>query len=298
LISDIDLGSTNAFWAFVDKIPLFIYQLMLGVGVGIIVGLILLKYMRKNYSHQFSPVAVITATLIAYLFAEQMNGNGVLAVAVMSFMFGNVYVKGKPQLEEFSGMLTNALEILVFVLLGIVIKVPLSLVFIIKSLLLFVILIAVRAIAVNISLRKDDYSAKEKLFISLNMPKGIALAAPALLLSTYPYYSLYVTLQLVVMFIIYSMLLSFIIDFYAKKMLSDSKDDKMLSANSHMRIVGPLVSGRGPASERKRGKSSKKAAGKKAAKSSKKRKAIKKAKKASAKKKITKNKAKKTKRKK
>lgn len=239
LIVDVDFGAKSAFWAIIDKTPLFIYQILLGVGVGIMVGLVILKYMKKNYSHQMSPVAIITSVLIAYLLAEQLGANGIIAVAAMSFLFGNVYVSGKQQLEEFSSMFANALEIMVFILLGIVVRISISVGFVLKSLLLFAILILLRAAAVHFSLKKENYTSKDKWFISLNMPKGFALAAVALVLASYPYFGLDIVLQLVVMFIIYSLVLSFVVDFHAKKFLHTGAKEKQVLVSAHAKSEKP-----------------------------------------------------------
>jgi NhaP-type Na+/H+ or K+/H+ antiporter len=244
LIADVDFGAKSAFWAIIDKTPLFIYQLLLGLGVGIMVGVVILKYMKKSYSRQLSPVAIITSVLISYILAEQLGGNGMIAVATMSFLFGNVYVSGKQQLEEFSSMFANALEIMIFIMLGIVVRIPISLGFVLKSLLLFMVFVLIRAAAVHIALKKEDYRSKEKWFISLNMPKGLALAAVALVLATYPYFSLDIVLQLTVMFIIYSLVLSFAVDFRAKKFLHSGTEEKTIIVSECFKSGKPIASAR------------------------------------------------------
>ncbi len=268
LIADVDFGAKSAFWAIIDQTPLFIYQLFLGLGVGIMVGVVILKYMRKSYSHQFSPIAIITSVLLSYILAEQLGGNGMIAVAAMSFIFGNVFVSGKQQLEEFSSMFANALEIIVFILLGIVVRIPISLSFILKSLLLFVVFVLVRAAAVHLSLKKEHYSSREKWFISLNMPKGIALAAVALVLATYPYFSLNIVLELSVMFIIYSLLLSFIVDFHAKDFLhGEVTEEKHALVAAHARKEKLVSSAKNKRAAPKKKRAKKGKSGKKSKKS-------------------------------
>jgi NhaP-type Na+/H+ or K+/H+ antiporter len=94
-------------------------------------------------------------------------------------MFGNIYIKEKWKLHEFSGMLANSIEILVFVLLGIAIAVPISYQFILKSVLLFAIYLAIRFAAVMIAHNKE----KHKLLLTLAAPQGIGMAAVALMLA-------------------------------------------------------------------------------------------------------------------
>ncbi|MFH0869704.1 MAG: cation:proton antiporter [archaeon] len=219
-INDLNFGANNEPLEIMSQLPVLFYQLAIGVGVGLVLGLVLLKLMRKKYSMQLSPIALVTITIIAFLFTERIGGNGALAVATMGFLFGNIYVTGKPQLEEFSTMLTNAVEILMFVMAGIIIKLPLTGEFITKSMLLFLVLVVIRMIAVHISLKKEDYTHKEKMFIAFNMPKGFAVIVVAVVLSAYDHPQfITIILQLAIAFTVYSLLLSTILDLHFRKFM-------------------------------------------------------------------------------
>ncbi|KYK26252.1 hypothetical protein AYK26_05590 [Euryarchaeota archaeon SM23-78] len=252
LINILQLGQGDFVSSFIAQIPAFLAQIVVGIGSGLVIGLIVFKTMQKAYSHQFSPVAIITATLLAYILAENLRGNGVLAVATLGLMFGNFYVKEKGQLQEFSYMLSNALEILVFVLVGLIIKFPLTISFFIKSFLLFCLLILARAGAVFVSLKKTDYSLKEKLFLSLNMPKGIAVAVVA-----FTFFSLYeeafiqlgVILNLILVFMIYSLVLSAVVERLSKKFISI---DANASAELEEEIPHPKLKSENKASKSKK----------------------------------------------
>jgi len=228
LINNLQLGKGDFISSFIAQIPAFLAQIIVGVGAGVVIGLIVFKTMQKVYSHQFSPVGIITATLLAYILAENLQGNGVLAVATLGLLFGNLYVKEKTQLQEFSYMLSNALEILVFVLVGLIIKFPLTSAFFFKSFFLFCLLVLSRTASVFIALKKEDYSFKEKLFISLNMPKGIAVAVVAFTFSLYKVAQMGMMLSLILVFIIYSLVLSSVIDRFSKKFIRvDVKSPKI-----------------------------------------------------------------------
>jgi len=219
-INDLNFGARNEPLEIMSHLPVLFYQLAIGVGVGLVLGLILLKLMRKKYSMQLSPIALVTITLVAFLFTERIGGNGVLAVATMGFLFGNIYVTGKPQLEEFSTMLTNAVEILMFVMAGIIIKLPLTGEFITKSMLLFLALMIIRMVAVHISLKKEDYTPREKMFIAFNMPKGFAVIVVAVVLAAYDHPKFITTiLQLMIAFAVYSLLLSTILDLHFRRFM-------------------------------------------------------------------------------
>ncbi len=168
---------------FMQQFGPFLQQFVSGIGAGILVGIIVFKVMRKKYSATLSPLAIITAALLTYILAENLGGNGVLAVTVMGVMFGSFYVKEKAQLHEFSSMFANSLEILVFVLIGLLIDFPLSSDFIIKSIFLFIIFIIIRFLAIMLNFSHSDFTLKEKIFMSLNVQKGIAVAVVAFTLS-------------------------------------------------------------------------------------------------------------------
>ena len=150
--------------------------------------------------------------------AENLGGNGVLAVTSAGLFFGNIYVKHKVQLEEFSLLFSTFLEILVFVLVGLLISVPLTIDFFVKTGGLFLIYLFIRFITTEISFRKEDFNLKEKIFIALNAPKGIAVAV---VVATLFIYSVPETVAFIpgiktmldvsLIFMIYSILISSII---------------------------------------------------------------------------------------
>jgi cell volume regulation protein A len=191
-----------------EVIKLFSLQIVAGMGAGILVGIIVFKTMSKKYSEMLSPIAVITAALLTYILADYLGGNGVLAVTTLGLFFGNIYIKEKATLHEFSGMFANSLEILVFILIGLIISVPLSADFFVKSLLLFIIYLMIRYVSIFFVFPNSDYDRKEKLFMALNAPKGIAVAVIAFTLTTYNIPGLKGVLDLILVFMLYSIILS------------------------------------------------------------------------------------------
>lgn len=205
------------FSKFIEQIAPFLQQIVSGIGAGILVGIVVFKLMRKQYSETLSPLAIITAALMTYILAENLGGNGVLAVTVMGLIFGSFYVKEKVQLQEFSSIFANSLEILVFVLVGMIINIPFTLNFFTKSLSLFFILLLIRFTSINITFIKEDYNIKEKIFMTLNVQKGIAVAVIAFTLFTrysdktsflYNMQGVPEILNLTLIFMIYSIIIS------------------------------------------------------------------------------------------
>jgi len=179
---------TINFVDFLQQVLGVIQQFVTGIGAGVVIGLVIFKIMKKYYSQMLSPLLLITSTLLTYILAENLSGNGVLAVTVLGLFFGNFYVKKKEILFEFSSIFGNSLMILVFVLVGLGIPLPFNDTgFIGRSLLLFAVYIGIRSMAVFISTMNTDYSAKEKIFLTLNIPKGIAVAVIVFSLLSYTF---------------------------------------------------------------------------------------------------------------
>lgn len=193
---------------FIEQIGPFVLQFVVGIGTGVLIGFIMFKFMRKQYSVVLSPLAVITSALLAYTIAESLGGSGVLAVMSMGLLFGNVYVRQKFQLREFASVFSNGLEILVFVLIGTVIMIPFSLDFFIRSISLFLLYLLIRFFSIGFSLRGMNFTIKEKIFMSLNVQKGIAVAVVVFSLWTLDIEGMDTILNLVLSFMLYSIILS------------------------------------------------------------------------------------------
>ncbi len=199
------------FSKFVEQIGPFIQQFVTGIGSGILIGLVIFRVMKKNYSETLSPLTIITSALLTYILAENLGGNGVLAVTTMGLFFGNVHVTHKLQLRGVSAFFANSLEILVFILVGSIIKIPFNFVFILKSILLFVVYLFIRYVAISFSLKTLQYNLKERMFMTFNVQKGIAVAVVAFTLTTLYIEGIDVILHLTLLFMLYSIILSTVI---------------------------------------------------------------------------------------
>jgi len=207
LILDIMIGNS----LYPDSIVSFLYFIQhaaVGIGIGIFLALVFFKFLKKYYSEKLFPLAIIVSAFLSFVMAENLQGNGVLAVATLAIFFGNMYLKGKPILEEFSEILFTSLEILVFVLLGFMIKIEFTFAFFMKSLLVFIAILAIRYVSVLIAFPNDEFTKKEKLVLALNASKGVSIAvlAFALLLEGIAGFDL--ALNLIFLIIIYSLALS------------------------------------------------------------------------------------------
>ena len=206
---NINLG---VFSRFLEQGIPFLQQIVTGIGAGVVLGVIVFKLMKKFYSEELSPLAVMVTALLGYVLAENLGGNGVLAVTTLGVMFGNMYLKEKTSLKEFSSIFSNALEILVFVLLGFMIPIVFSWQFFLKSLLIFAIIILIRHIAILITFRREKtFTARNKIFMAMNASKGIAVAVIALSFSLRNIAGMNIILDLILIMMIYSIVLSTIV---------------------------------------------------------------------------------------
>lgn len=215
------LGDVFVIETFIDQLSPFLLNIIVGIGTGIIAGIILMKIMKDSYSNKLSPLAIFVGALFTYVLAENLSGSGVLAVTSLGLVFGNTYIKKRVQLQEFSSILSITLQILVFVLVGLILNIPLTWEYIIKSISLFIIYLFVRYLSVEISFKELKF--KEKIFMTLNVSKGIAVAVMTFSLSMLPIFQDGIVLDLVLTFLLYSLILASIVSSFSKKLLNLDK---------------------------------------------------------------------------
>jgi NhaP-type Na+/H+ or K+/H+ antiporter len=191
----------------IEQIAPFFQQIVAGIGAGVVIGMILFKIMSRFYSDTLSPLSIIAAALLSYILAENLGGNGVLGVMSAGLIFGNLHIKQKVELQEFAGLFATFLEILVFVLVGVIVKVPLTTWFFISSITLFGLYLIIRYFAIQISF-KETFNLKEKIFLTLITPKGIAVATIVFSFTTITLDGMTQLLNLIMIFMIYSILVS------------------------------------------------------------------------------------------
>lgn len=200
---------------FIEQIIPFLQQIVTGIGAGVLIGLLMFKLMKKWYSETLSPMALIVAALLTYVLAENLGGNGVLAVTTMGLLFGSVYLKQKESITGFSTMFSNSLEILLFILVGLIVTIPLTLNFMVFSIGLFLIYLCARYFAVQMSFGRE-FSLKEKIFMTLDSPKGIAVAVVVFMLATRNVAGIGRINDLILAFMLYSIIVSSVVAKFSK----------------------------------------------------------------------------------
>ena len=220
----------------------FAQNIMTGIGTGLVLGLIVFRLMKKNYIWNLSSLVLIAVALIAYSLAEFIGGSGVLAVTTLGMVFAVSVIREKVELEKFSGIFTNFLRIIAFILVGLIIKEPLAkagfdALFIIKSILLFIVYIMIRYLAVRIASYHLNLSSKEKWYMALNVSKGMSVAIIIFILSKIEIPGLVTVLTLSFLFMIYSIVVASITTRFAGHFLGKNVELKQLK---HPKVETPM----------------------------------------------------------
>ena len=203
----------------------FLNQFVYAVFVGVVFGFLIVFILKKSNLGNLNYIILITSAIITYVLAEYLKGNGILAVTIFGLIFGNYHFKKKLIYEKFVSIFSDALRIIVFILLGMIIVLPKDNIFIIKGTFLFLIYLLVRFLAVSISLK--EFRLKEKIFMCLNVPKGIDVAVIILMIISGAYSGiggLTTVVSLSLLFILYSIVLSTIATRLEEYFLSYDKD--------------------------------------------------------------------------
>ncbi|NTV23599.1 MAG: hypothetical protein HGA85_04455 [Nanoarchaeota archaeon] len=156
--------------------PLALY-LLTGAACGIAIGLLMLRIFRKLPQGKASTLILLAFALLDYAIADSLGGSGIISVAITGFMIGNFIRLGRRLDEPSTAMIAKVAEIIVFLFIGAYIPTALSLGFLMRSMAVFAVIMALRFAAVVLSFYREKYSAKEKAILILNYYPGLASAA-------------------------------------------------------------------------------------------------------------------------
>ena len=191
-----------------DVVNSFIQQVAFGIFSGILIGFIAFNLLKIIYSNEdnISPLILVALALGTFVLTEGFNGDGILAVTSLAIMFANAPIREKFELQKFSSLFANFLRVVLFILLGLIIKLHFDFNFIINSFALFLILLIIRYISVEISCANSNFTLREKLFMTLNVPKGITTAILLVIIGQL-FLADEIILNLGLMFVLYSVII-------------------------------------------------------------------------------------------
>ena len=209
--------------SIMEQLVPFIMKFIVGLGAGVFVGIILFKIMQRAYTDIYTSLAVIIAALLSYVLAENLGGSGVLAVTALGLFFGKTLEKQRTTLLSVETVLAKAMFIFVFMLLGLIVHIPLTKDFFLQSLAIFGIYLVIRFFGIIICTRKT-LNFKEKFFMTLNSPKGIATATVVFILAVYTDIAgLRIILDMTLAIVLYSIVLSSIMMALSKWFIENEK---------------------------------------------------------------------------
>ena len=177
------LSNKNA--SYIELIPMFFQQMILGSIIGYLMGVgmhKILNWIRLEFEGLYS-VLLITMMLFTFSFSDFVGGNGFLAVYISAIILGNKnFIHKKSLIKHFDGQ-AWLMQGIMFITLGLLVFPKQLIPYIGIGLLISLVLIVVaRPISVFVSLFPFNVSNRKKLFISW---VGLRGAVP-IVLATFP----------------------------------------------------------------------------------------------------------------
>lgn len=178
------LGKSSASW--VSILPMFALQMSVGAIMGFATGKAVIFFLNrlKLETEGLYPVATIAGVLFGYAATNRLHGSGFLAVYVTGIVMGNVDFIHKRSLMRFHDGLAWLMQIVMFLVLGMLVfpsrLLPVAGVSLLIS--LFLMLVA-RPAAVFIALALARMQFRQKVLIAW---VGLRGAVP-IVLATFPY---------------------------------------------------------------------------------------------------------------
>ncbi|KEZ47014.1 MULTISPECIES: potassium/proton antiporter [Metabacillus] len=170
---------------FFGLILRFFWEMGFGLAAGLLFGKLAVWVINKINldSSGLYPVLSLAMAVLTYALTTAANASGLLAVYVMAVIVGNSDLTFRHSIIRFNEGLAWMMQILMFILLGLLVF-PNQLVDIVWEglLLSIVLMIVARPAGVFLSMIASKFSLKEKLFISW---AGLRGAVP-IVLATYP----------------------------------------------------------------------------------------------------------------
>lgn len=170
----------------VDWIIYFIKQFTIGGAIGIICGYLFPKICDKIKLSQIGlyPLISISWVFIIFGLSVALGGNGYLSIYIAGILTNSYEFPNKQNITSFHDSIAWLMQVLVFLLLGLLVfPSDLKSVALESLILTFILIVFARPFSIFATLIKSKYNTKEKIYISW---VGLRGAVP-IILATYPY---------------------------------------------------------------------------------------------------------------
>jgi NhaP-type Na+/H+ and K+/H+ antiporter len=230
LIALVIRNSHFSFTYFSTQLLPFFEEIFMSVGLGLLIGIVffrginalVIKYDRfinqtytlKKYTHYYFILAMVSV-LITYVLSGHLRADPFLSVATTAFIFGYVFVKNRNELQEYPRPVIVFIEIAVFVLLGFLVRLPVTGAFYLTALYVYLMYLVVRYLVVYFCL-KDVHSIKERIFITFNNPQSITTGSIILFL-LFSFNGMQGVTALLFTFMVYSLVVSLAASVFARR---------------------------------------------------------------------------------
>ncbi|MBS7009430.1 potassium/proton antiporter [Anaerostipes sp.] len=153
---------------------MIVLQLAVGVGIGMVIGVLAPKVIRrfKFCTDGFDAVFVLAAALISYALAGILGGNGFLSVYLTGIIMGNAKTKNKANVVRFFDNITILAQIATFFLIGLL-SYPSQMVSSLPETTVIILFLTLAARPVMIFILNGGYlKFSEKIFVSFAGLRG------------------------------------------------------------------------------------------------------------------------------
>ena len=194
-------------------------DMIIGLGTGIVLSLIYFKSTEKMKGVMYYFLTILFSAIVFFI-ARALDGNGILALAVVGFLFANMHIKGRKDLRIIAKRFSRYTLAPVFLLIAFyaAIRFPQNLFdveLLLIALLLFIVYLIIRFIAVHFSTNGLPLNLKEKIYMVVNNPHGSTPALAVLYLIVYQPESTMLA-AVIIQLLVLSLLISIFVEYVIK----------------------------------------------------------------------------------
>ncbi|MFW6014148.1 MAG: cation:proton antiporter [Candidatus Nanoarchaeia archaeon] len=195
------------------------YGMILGVGTGLVLSLLYFNFTEniKGVTYYFS---TILFSAVVFFISRALDGNGILSLAVVGFLFANLHISGRKEIRIIAKKFSRYTMLPVFVIIVFygMVEFPQKLFdhgLIIKTLILFAVYLLIRFTAVHFSTNGLPLKFREKIYMVLNNPHGSTPALAVLYLIVYQPQSMLLAAA-IIQLLVFSLLTSAVFEYIVK----------------------------------------------------------------------------------